>query len=89
MSDATVTAAPEQQLTSIEVLVKYRSGAYETQTVQGKRASSTSSPTEAVQRLGRKLWGYEPEVQELSHPSLPTSVYLVRLMPQPAAAGGR
>ncbi len=79
----------EEQLVSIEVLVKYRSGAYDTQTVQGKRASSTASATSAAQRLGRKLWGYEPEVQEVSVASLPTGVHLVRLMPQPAAAGSR
>lgn len=74
---------------SLEVLVKYRSGAYDTQTVRGKRASSTTSATSAAQRLGRKLWGYEPEVQEVSVASLPAGVHLVRLMPQPAAAGQR
>lgn len=55
----------------IEVTVKYVCGAYQTQTVRGKRASSTMSATQAAQRLGRKLWGYEPELQELEYPAAP------------------
>lgn len=67
--------------------MKYQGGSYNTQTVQGKRASSTSSPTQAVQRLGHKLWGYEPQTEAIERSSLPCGVYLVRLMPQPASAG--
>ncbi len=43
----------------IRVLVKYTAGAYNTQTVRGKRASSTCSAGEAMQRLARKLHGVE------------------------------
>jgi len=74
---------------SVEVIVKYSAGAYTTQTVRGKRASSTCSAAQAAQRLGRKLWGYEPEVQAVGRDRVVNGhlVEVLRLMPQRASAG--
>jgi len=43
--------------TSIDVAVRYQSGAYVTNTVQGQRVSCTHSAEEAARRLGTKLFG--------------------------------
>lgn len=41
---------------NIEISVRYTAGAHVTNTVQGKRASSTSSAEEAARSLCRKLF---------------------------------
>ena len=70
-----------QMTPAFEVLAKYAEGAYHTQVLQGRRASSTVSATQAVQRLGRKLWGYEPVVELVE---LRLGACVVLLVPQPA-----
>jgi hypothetical protein len=54
-----MSTTPAAAPATVEVLVKYSAGAYYTNTVAGKRASSTVSAGQAVQRLTRKLWGAE------------------------------
>lgn len=44
----------------IPVRVKYRSGAYDTNTVRGQRASSTGGSVHAVTSLGHKLFPSQP-----------------------------
>lgn len=63
------------------VTIKYRGGAYATNTVRGHRASSTSSAAIAASRLGRMLLGDDyAGVQEVIDPSLPTSTYRWQLL---------
>ncbi len=69
-------------LACLEVLVKYSAGAYHTQTVNYRRASSTCSAGEAVARLGRKLHGHEVETTLVAHKG--PGIELWR-MPAPAA----
>lgn len=43
--------------TTQEIFVKQQCGAYVTNTVRGKRASSTSGPRAAAELLAKKLYG--------------------------------
>lgn len=70
----------------LELLVKFQSGAYFTQTVDGCRASSTVSAEQAVQRLGRKLHGAEVECTPVR--DLGAGVQMWRL-PAPRAHGAQ
>lgn len=40
-----------------DIYVQYKYGAYNTNTVRGKRASATSGAADAAQRLAEKLFG--------------------------------
>lgn len=51
--DAAITSA----VTEATIFVKYVSGAYVTNTVKGRRASSTSSAESAARKLAEKLFG--------------------------------
>lgn len=42
---------------SIDITVKYSAGAYATNTIGGKRASSTTSAQRAAESLGDKVFG--------------------------------
>lgn len=70
---------------AVQVRVTYRSGAYETATVCGRRASSTSSDQRAAEGLAGKLWpGRQAEVSQLRAKGLPAgaTVWSLRVKPE-------
>lgn len=61
-------------LRTIDIVVRYSCGAYATNTVKTKRASSTMSARAAAEKLGLKLFGEGfHEVAEIDHDSASTS----------------
>lgn len=62
-------------MTAVTITVKETCSAYATNTIQGKRASSTHSAEMAACKLGAKLLGVEFEgVQQIIRTDLPASV---------------
>jgi hypothetical protein len=67
---------------ALDVRVTYQNGAYQTQTVRGQRASSTSSAQRAAQTLATKLWADRPATaRELRAKGLRAGATLWRLAP--------
>lgn len=67
----------------VTVRVKYTAGTYVTQTVRGKRASSTSAPRYAIQTLALKLFsGHGCAVRELPGEGLKVGESLWRIDPR-------
>lgn len=64
----------------VDVRVKYSAGTYQTQTVRGQRASSTSSPEYAAKTLATKLWtDRAAKITQLLAKGLPAGVTKWRL----------
>ncbi|TXI23049.1 MAG: hypothetical protein E6Q67_05165 [Roseateles sp.] len=63
------------QLEVLEIRVRYSSGAHQTNTVKGKRASSTSSYEEAARMLARKLYESAAYTLTLVHRECAVEVY--------------
>lgn len=65
---------------TVDVQVRYSSGAYVTSTVRGRRCSCTHSAAEAAKRLGEKIFGADFErVEELevAHPEVGESTWRI------------
>lgn len=69
----------------VEVRVTYSSGAYNTQTVHGQRASSTSSANQAAAALARKLWGDGATERLVRSTGPAASLHMIGLGGSPAA----
>lgn len=72
--------------TTQEIFVKQQCGAYVTNTVRGKRASSTSGPRSAAELLASKLYGTNVQsVAEVGQGNVYTTKWLITANTEGAA----